>query len=261
MGQDIPASSTDSTSGERESMNASVASAIEIRRANDRGSADFGWLQSRHTFSFGEYHDAAHMGVSDLLVINEDRVAPGMGFGRHPHRDMEIFSYVLSGQLEHKDSMGTGSTITQGEVQVMSAGTGVTHSEFNASLTEPVHFLQIWIKPDRRGLKPSYQQKLFPASEKAGRLRLILSPDAADGSLVVNQDVWVYGGEFDGGQSAALNIAGGRIVYLHVARGSLDVNGVRLNAGDGARIYDATSLSLSNPSNADVLVFDLRSDG
>jgi hypothetical protein len=231
---------------------------LEIRPAQDRGIASFGWLDSRHTFSFGHYHDPQQVGFSDLLVINDDRVAPGQGFSTHGHRDMEIFSYVLEGALEHKDSMGTGSVIRPGDVQMMSAGTGVRHSEFNASRTELVHFLQIWIVPDRRGVAPRYQQVHFDDSEKRGRLRLIISPDGHDGSLSVYQDARVYAGLFDGAESATLALAPQRYAYVHVARGSLEVNGRRMSDGDGARVRDEQALRFEGGRNGEVLVFYLR---
>lgn len=231
---------------------------LELRRAADRGVANFGWLDSRHTFSFGHYHDPKQVGFSDLLVINDDRVQPGMGFGTHPHRDMEIFSYVLEGALEHKDSMGTGSVIRPGDVQMMSAGTGITHSEFNHSREEPVHFLQIWIVPDRLRVAPRYQQKTFAAGEKRGRLRLIISPDAADGTVGVYQDTRVYAGLFDGAEQAGFNLPSGRYAYVHVARGTLRLNDTMMEAGDGARIRNERTLSFGGGQDAEVLLFDLR---
>jgi len=233
---------------------------MDIRRADDRGLANFGWLHSRHTFSFGSYFDPQQVGFSDLLVINDDHVSPGRGFDTHGHRDMEIFSYVLEGGLQHRDSMGTGSVIRPGDVQMMSAGSGVMHSEFNASREERVHFLQIWIVPDRKGVVPRYQQRHFTADEKRGRLRLIISPDGADGSLSVYQDARVYAGLFDGGERQTLPLAAGRYAYVHVARGSLDVNGERLEAGDGARLRDPGDIQLSGGRGAEVLLFDLRSN-
>ena len=231
---------------------------LELRKAADRGTANFGWLDSRHTFSFGHYHDPQQVGFSDLLVINDDRVEPGMGFGTHPHRDMEIFSYVLEGALEHKDSMGTGSVIRPGEVQMMSAGTGVTHSEFNPSREEGVHFLQIWIVPDRLRVAPRYQQKTFSDAEKRGRLRLIIAPEAEDGALGVYQDARVSAGLFDGAERAEFDVAAGRYAYVHVARGSLGVHGVAMQAGDGARVRDAGTLTFDGGQDAEVLLFDLR---
>lgn len=231
---------------------------IAIRPSQDRGHLNFGWLDTKHTFSFGQYRDPREQGFSDLLVINDDIVQPGMGFGTHPHQDMEIFTYILEGALEHKDSMGTGSIIRPGDVQMMSAGTGIRHSEFNPSPAERVHLLQIWIVPDKRGVAPRYQQVHFDAAEKRGKLRQIISPDSADGSLNVYQDVRVYAGLFDGDERADLSLADNRYAYVHVARGSLEVNGVRLNAGDGARVRQETKLSFSKGEQAEVLVWDLR---
>jgi redox-sensitive bicupin YhaK (pirin superfamily) len=231
---------------------------LEMRRADARGLADFGWLNSRHTFSFGHYRDAAQQGFSDLLVINDDRVHPQRGFGAHPHRDMEIFSYVLEGALEHKDSMGTGSVIRPGDVQMMSAGTGVRHSEFNPSADEAVHFLQIWIVPSVQGAAPRYQQTHVADADKRGRLRLIISPQGEDGSLGVHQDARVFAGLFDGAETATLELPADRYAYVHVARGSVTMNGERFEAGDGARIRAERSLRFSDGDDAEVLVFDLR---
>jgi len=231
---------------------------LELRPAAERGIANFGWLYSQHTFSFGSYHDPEQIGFSDLLVINDDRVAAGQGFGTHPHRDMEIFSYVLEGALEHKDSMGVGSVIRAGDVQMMSAGTGIRHSEYNASDEELVHFLQIWIVPDREGVAPRYQQQNFPADDKRGRLRLIISPDGADGSLSVHQDARVYAGLFDGAEQHRITLPAGRHAYIHVARGALTVNGQRLSAGDGARLRNVQEIDFSQGEHAEVLLFDLR---
>ncbi len=231
---------------------------IELRAAATRGFADFGWLQSQHSFSFGSYRDPEHVGFSDLLVINEDRVRPGRGFDTHGHRDMEIFSYVLDGALEHKDSMGTGSVIRPGDVQMMSAGSGVRHSEFNASREAPVHFLQIWIVPERKGVAPRYQQRHFAATDKRGVLRLIISPDGADGSLSVHQDARVYAGLFDGAERQRLELAADRYAYIHVARGALSVNGHPLVAGDALKLRDERVVDLSDGVGAEVLVFDLR---
>jgi quercetin 2,3-dioxygenase len=233
---------------------------IEVRHASQRGRAEHGWLSSRHTFSFANYYDPKQIGFSDLLVINDDRVAPGQGFGKHPHRDMEIFSYVLEGALEHKDSMGTGSVIVPGDVQLMSAGTGVAHSEYNHSASELVHFLQIWIVPSEMGATPRYQQKNIPAAEKRGTLRLALSPDGADDSLSLRQDARVYAGLIDGSESARLELGADRYAYVHVARGSVVVNGTRLNEGDGARVRNERELSFSEGQDAEVLVFDLRNN-
>ena len=231
---------------------------IDVRKAGERGHFNFGWLDTWHSFSFGHYRDPKQQGFSDLLVINEDVVQPGMGFGTHPHQDMEIFTYILEGTLEHKDSMGTGSIIRPGDVQMMSAGTGIRHSEFNPSPSERVHLLQIWIVPDKRGVAPRYQQVNFDAAEKRGKLRQIISPDSAEGSLNVYQDVRVYAGLFNGDESADLSLADNRYAYLHVARGALEVNGMRLAAGDGARVRKETRLNFSKGENAEVLVWDLR---
>ena len=230
----------------------------ELRRAAERGYADHGWLRSFHTFSFADYYDPRHMGFGPLRVINEDRVAPGAGFGTHGHRDMEIVSYVLDGALAHQDSMGNGSTIVPGDVQRMSAGTGVRHSEFNHDTARLTHFLQIWIEPDRRGLAPSYEQRHFPAEEKRGRLRLIASPDGAQGSVRVHQDARLYAGLFDGAERARLDLDAGRLVYVHVARGRVRVNGEALEAGDALK-SDARALELQDGEGAEVLVFDLPS--
>ncbi len=232
---------------------------LGMRRAKDRGTADFGWLYSRHTFSFGNYFDPQQVGFSDLLVINDDIVQPGQGFGTHPHRDMEIFSYVLEGALEHKDSMGTGSVIRPGDVQMMSAGTGIQHSEFNHSQNEPVHFLQIWITPDRKGVKPRYQQAHFPEAEKRGRLRLIISPDAENGSLSVYQDARVYSGCFHGKERASLMLSTERFAYVHVARGTVTINGIPFESGDGVRLRDETVINIQDGVDSEILIFDLRS--
>jgi redox-sensitive bicupin YhaK (pirin superfamily) len=230
----------------------------EIRNASERGLADHGWLKSRHSFSFASYYDPEHVGFSDLLVINDDRVAAGGGFGKHPHRDMEIFSYVLEGALEHKDSLGTGSVIRPGDVQLMSAGTGVAHSEYNASSTQPVHFLQIWIVPAEKGIAPRYQQQNVSAADKRGQLRLVLSPNGENGSLTINQDARVYAGLFVGDERASLTLPASRHAYVHVAAGSVSVNGQRLSEGDGLKIRQADTLEFSEGENAEVLVFDLR---
>ncbi|HKE45277.1 MAG TPA: pirin family protein [Steroidobacteraceae bacterium] len=230
---------------------------IEIRRSGERGFADHGWLKSFHSFSFAQYFDPQHVEFGPLRVINEDRVAAGAGFGTHAHRDMEIISYVLDGALAHQDSMGNGSVIRPGDVQRMSAGTGVTHSEFNPSRTEGVHFLQIWIQPEQRGIAPGYEEKQFAAAEKRGRLRLIASPDRADGSVLIHQDARVYAGLFDGTESATLSIAAGRRVYVHVARGSVKANEAALQAGDAMKATGIRSLTLQDGRDAEVLVFDL----
>lgn len=230
---------------------------MKLRRAEDRGHAQHGWLDSQHTFSFADYYDATQMGFRALRVINEDRVQPGAGFGTHPHRDMEIVSYVLEGGLAHRDSLGTGSTLRPGDVQRMSAGTGVTHSEFNASSSEPVHFLQIWLLPERPGLTPGYEQKHFAAAERQGRLRLLASPEGNDGSLTIHQDVRLYGALLDAGQKAELPLAPGRHAWVQVARGTLKVNGHTLQAGDGAALSAEDQLALEGVHPAEVLVFDL----
>jgi len=230
---------------------------IQIRLSQDRGMADHGWLKSAHTFSFADYYDPDHMGFGVLRVINEDRVAPGQGFGTHGHRDMEIISYVLEGALEHKDSIGTGSILKPGDVQCMSAGTGVVHSEFNASKTEPVHFLQIWIVPDRHGGAPAYGQERFDLSLTPGKFRLLVSPDGRDGSLRIRQDALLHGAILDGEQSTDYPLRAGRTAYVQVARGSLEVNGTRVSAGDGVEVIDEGLVRLRRPSAAEVLMFDL----
>jgi redox-sensitive bicupin YhaK (pirin superfamily) len=230
---------------------------IKIRRAKERGHANHGWLDSHHTFSFADYHDPEHMGFRALRVINDDRVKGGMGFGTHGHRDMEIISYVLEGALAHKDSMGTADTIRPGDVQRMSAGTGVMHSEFNASKSELVHFLQIWLLPDQRGIKPSYEQKRFSDEEKAGQLRLVASPTAADGSLQIHTDARVYAGVFGKGQTAALPLAAGRHAWVHVARGEVKVNGELVKDGDGVALSGEPAVSVEGTTSGEVLVFDL----
>jgi quercetin 2,3-dioxygenase len=230
---------------------------VEIRKSNERGYADHGWLKSFHSFSFADYHDAKHMGFGPLRVINEDRVAAGMGFGKHGHRDMEIISYVLEGALAHEDSMGNGSTIKPGDVQRMSAGTGVTHSEFNHSKIGVTHFLQIWIMPNVVGIPPSYEEKHFDVPSKRGQLRLIASADGRDGSVVIHQDARVYAGLFNGGERATLAIAEGRSLYVHVALGSVSVNGRALDAGDALMTNESRQLQIENGAGAEVLVFDL----
>jgi redox-sensitive bicupin YhaK (pirin superfamily) len=230
---------------------------ITVRRSDARGRANHGWLDSRHTFSFADYYDPQEMGFGSLRVINEDRVQPGRGFGTHPHRDMEIISYVLEGALEHKDSLGTGSVIRPGDVQRMSAGTGVLHSEYNPSQREPVHFLQIWIEPSVRGVKPSYEQKMFSADDKRGRLRLVASPDGADGSVSIHQDAWVYAALLDGHEALTYAVPDGHQAYVHVARGALQVNGQQLEAGDGAKIAAESQLRFGNGRQAELLLFDM----
>jgi redox-sensitive bicupin YhaK (pirin superfamily) len=233
------------------------ATMMTIRKAEERGHADHGWLNSYHTFSFADFHDPDQMGFRSLRVINEDRVQPGRGFGTHPHRDMEIISYVLEGGLEHRDSMGTGSIIRPGDVQRMSAGTGVTHSEFNASQGDLVHFLQIWLLPAQRGIKPSYEQKTFPSEEKQGRLRIVASPDGRDASVSIHADAVVYAGLFEKGQAGELALSPGRHAWVQVTRGKARVNGRELEAGDGASLSDERAIRLEGVESAEVLVFDL----
>ena len=233
---------------------------VNIRKSEDRGKADFGWLESRHSFSFGHYYDPHHMGFGPLRVINEDRVAPGEGFPAHPHSDMEIISYVLEGALEHRDSLGTGSVIRPGDVQRMSAGTGIRHSEFNASRSEPVHFLQIWIIPERRGLAPGYEQKSFPAEEKRGRLRILASRDGREGSVTIHQDANLYATILNKSQRIAHELAAGRLAWIHVARGSVRLNGEGLEAGDGAGVRGPGTLEVEGEGEAEVLLFDMASE-
>lgn len=237
---------------------------ITLRKSEDRGHADHGWLDSWHSFSFAEYHDPAHMGFGNLRVINEDRIAPGTGFGTHGHRDMEIVSYVLDGALAHRDSMGNGTpgasqtgVIRPGDVQRMSAGTGVLHSEFNHATDRPTHFLQIWIQPDRRGIEPGYEQKSFPDVDKRGRLRVVASPDGREGSVTIHADASIHAGLFNGGESAALSLDPARRCYVHLVRGALTVNGQRLRGGDALKLHGESSLELTDGDDAEVLVFDL----
>jgi quercetin 2,3-dioxygenase len=230
---------------------------LEIRRSTDRGRARHGWLDSFHSFSFADYHDPAHMGFGPLRVINEDRVEPGQGFGTHGHRDMEIISYVLEGSLAHRDSMGNGSVIRPGDVQRMSAGTGITHSEFNASDQDRVHFLQIWIEPDRRGVKPGYEEKRFDPEMKRGRLRLIASPDGAEGSVTLHQDARLYAGLLDSADRVEHEVAPNRRAYVHLVRGEAEVNGERLAGGDAAKIAHESRIRITNAKGAEVLLFDL----
>jgi quercetin 2,3-dioxygenase len=232
-------------------------SMITVRRSADRGHFDHGWLDTRHTFSFAGYRDPRFMGFRSLRVINEDRVAPGQGFGTHPHRDMEIVSYVLSGSLAHRDGMGNGSTIRPGDVQRMTAGTGVTHSEFNGSDREPVHFLQIWILPERPGLDPGYEQRTFPDAEKRGRLRLVASRDGAEGSVTIHQDARILAGLLAPGERVVHRLAPGRHAWVQVISGEVEVEGERLSAGDGAAVSDSGTLALRAVHDAEVLVFDL----
>ena len=230
---------------------------LQVRKSEQRGKANHGWLQSQHSFSFGSYHDPAHTGFGPLLVINEDRVAPGQGFGTHGHRDMEIISYVLEGALEHKDSLGTGSVLHYGDVQRMSAGSGVRHSEFNGSQAEPVHFLQIWIEPNVSGIAPSYEEKHFDADSKRGRLRLIASSDGREGSVLIHQNAALYATILGQDERAELTLAPGRTGYVHVVRGRVTVNGAALGAGDALKISGESAITLTNPDAAEVLVFDL----
>lgn len=230
---------------------------IQVRKSEERGHARHGWLDSYHTFSFANYHDPRFTGFRDLLVINEDRVQPGQGFGKHPHRDMEIISYVLEGELAHKDSMGSGSVIRPGDVQRMSAGTGIYHSEFNHSPDRLVHFLQIWIKPARKGIQPGYEEKRFASEEKRNRLKLIVSPAGEDGSLGINQDTRLYSTLLDEEREVSLELAPGRHGWVQVARGSIELNGILLKSGDGAAISGEPLLKLSALENSEVLVFDL----
>ena len=229
---------------------------LTLRKSNDRGRARLSWLDSAHTFSFGEYYDPRHMGFGNLRVINEDVVAPGGGFATHGHRDMEIISYVLEGALEHKDSMGNGSIIQPGDVQRMSAGTGVTHSEYNHSKTAPVRFLQIWFLPDSKGLAPGYEQKHFEASEKRGRLKLVASREGRDGSVSLNQDVDMYAALLDGAESVTHELPAGRLAWIQVARGSVSVNGENLDAGDGAAVNGPKTLTIGDARDAELILFD-----
>ena len=229
---------------------------VTLRPAGERGHARFSWLDSYHTFSFGHYYDPAHMGISILRVINDDTVAPGGGFATHGHRDMEIVTYVLSGALEHRDSMGNGSVIRPGDVQRMSAGTGVLHSEYNASQTEPLRLLQIWLLPNREGVTPGYEEKHFDESERRGRLRLLVSPDGRDDSIRAHQDALLYGSLLDPGEAVTF-APQGRCSYVHVARGRADVNGHPLGDGDGARIEEAAEIRLTGVDAAELLLFDL----
>jgi redox-sensitive bicupin YhaK (pirin superfamily) len=230
---------------------------LTIRRATERMHTQMGWLVSRHTFSFGEHHDPRFMGFRALRVINEDRLAPGQGFGTHSHRDMEILSYVLEGALRHQDSMGTGSVISPGDVQRMTAGTGVLHSERNASDTEAVHFLQIWVEPARQRLEPSYEQRAFPAKDRTGRLKLIASQDGREGSITIHQDVNLYSAVLETGNRATLPLKSDRHIWVQVARGSARVNNSELSAGDGAALADESVAELEATAPAEILLFDL----
>ena len=238
---------------------------LTLRKSSDRGHADHGWLKSHHSFSFADYHDPRHMGFGNLRVINEDRIAPGTGFGTHGHRDMEIVSYVLSGELAHKDSMGNGGdgarvsgVVRPGDVQRMSAGRGVMHSEFNHAADATTHFLQIWIEPSRRGIEPGYEQKHFDVAAKRGTLALVASPDGRDGSVTINADASIRSGLFDGGEAFSGPLDPGRKTYVHVVRGAVTVNGQALQAGDALRLEAETALSIDHGAAAEVLVFDLR---
>src|SRR5262249_23760 len=230
---------------------------IEVRKAGERGATRLGWLDSRHTFSFGEYYDPKHMGFRTLRVINDDRVRPGAGFGTHGHRDMEIVSYVLDGALEHKDSIGTGSILRPGTVQRMSAGRGVTHSEWNPSKSEGVHFLQIWILPAKQGIEPSYEEKHFTEADRRNRFRLLVSPEARDGSVKIHQDAEVWGTVLGAGGETAFELRPGRRAWVQVARGALALNGTRLGEGDGAAIEGETKLAFRADEGAEALLFDL----
>jgi quercetin 2,3-dioxygenase len=230
---------------------------IQIRRSAERGGGDYGWLNTRHTFSFDQYYDPRFMGYRSLRVINEDWVQPGGGFPMHPHRDMEIITYVLEGALEHRDSMGNGSTIRPGDGQRMSAGTGVRHSESNSSETDPVHLLQIWIQPERRGIEPSYEQKSFPEAEKRGKLREIAGPDGKDGSVTIHQDARLFVSLLSPGQEVTHELAAGRYAWVQVARGSVELNGKALQQGDGAAISQESRLTVKGVEDAEVLLFDL----
>jgi quercetin 2,3-dioxygenase len=231
---------------------------ITIRKSSDRGYTDHTWLRSYHSFSFAEYHDPKEMGWGALRVINEDRVVPGAGFGAHNHRDMEIISYVLDGELQHKDSMGNGETIRPGDVQRMSAGTGVQHSEFNPSQDAPVHFLQIWIQPERAGIKPGYEQKFFADKEKRGKLRLIASPDGHEGSVTVHQDAWLYASLLGPAEKVTHQFAAERLGYLHLVKGVVRINGVELKTGDAAKIEAEPELVITADENSELLLFDLK---
>ncbi len=230
---------------------------LTLRPGGERGYADHGWLKSFHSFSFAGYHDPAHMGFGNLRVINEDRIAPGTGFGTHGHRDMEIISYVLSGAIGHKDSIGNGASIPPGDVQRMSAGSGIMHSEFNHAQDEVTHFFQIWIEPNVRGIAPGYEQKTFATEEKRGALRLVASGDGAKGSVTIHADARLYAGLFDGSEEALLPLDPQRLAYVHLVRGQLQVNGQTLRAGDAAKLQGETQLKLSGGQDAEVLVFDL----
>ena len=231
---------------------------LTLRKAQDRGYADHGWLKSFHSFSFADYFDAAHMGVGNLRVINEDRIAPGTGFGTHSHRDMEIVSYVLEGALGHKDSIGNGASIVPGEVQRMSAGTGIAHSEFNHAADQTTHFLQIWLLPSRQGITPSYEQKAFAEADKRGKLRLVASPDGRDGSVTIHANASMYAGLFDAAEHAELALDPKRLAYVHLVRGVASINGQTLKAGDAVTLDGETRLAIDGGRDAEVIVFDLQ---
>ncbi|MBL9164152.1 MAG: pirin family protein [Planctomycetaceae bacterium] len=230
---------------------------IRVRKSNERGLGDHGWLRSRHTFSFGQYYDPQQMGFRSLRVMNEDRVAPGKGFGTHPHDNMEIISYVLDGELAHRDSMGNGSTLTPGRFQRMSAGTGVTHSEFNPSPENTAHFYQIWIEPNQQNVTPSYEELDVPTAEKRNRLRLVASPDGRDDSLTIHQDAAIYLGDLEAGKEASLPLDAGRHAWVQVLRGAATVNGEKLTAGDAAAVSEETAVAIRAEEAAEVMVFDL----
>ena len=230
---------------------------IQVRNAADRGHANHGWLDTYHTFSFGDYHDREQMGFRSLRVMNEDRVEPGKGFGTHPHRDMEIVTYVLEGALEHKDSMGNGEVLRPGEFQRMSAGTGITHSEFNPSEVEPVHLYQIWLLPERKGIEPSYEQKQFPNEERRNRLRLVASRDTADGSLLIQQDARIFLSQIDDGVQISHNLPEGRNAWLQVLRGSVSLNGDDLQTSDGAAVSEESLITIQATNDAEIMLFDL----
>jgi len=238
-------------------LNAMEGTMINLRKSHERGHANHGWLDSFHTFSFADYYDPTEMGFGSLRVINEDRVAPKGGFPTHPHRDMEIVTYILEGELAHQDSMGNGSVIRVGDVQRMSAGTGIRHSEFNASESVPVHLLQIWIQPDEAGLTPSYEQKHFPLAEKQGRFRLIASRDGREGSVTIHQDAAIYAAALDADQAVRYTLDAPRRAYLHLARGRINLNGYPLEAGDGAKVNGPETLTLTALEAAEILLFDL----
>ncbi len=231
---------------------------LTLRKSQDRGYADHGWLKSFHSFSFADYHDPDHMGFGNLRVINEDRIAPGTGFGTHAHRDMEIVSYVLDGAIAHQDSLNNSSSIVPGEVQRMSAGSGVRHSEFNHAADKTTHFLQIWILPDRQGIAPGYEQKAFSAADKRGRLKLVASPDGCEGSVTIHADASIYAGLFDASERAELPLDNKRLAYVHIVRGSASVNGQALVAGDAAKLSGESRLVIDQGHEAEVIVFDLQ---